>query len=107
MVLGRLSVYQSSFACFVGLCTEGAVVKTESDLKDMSGVWEDRTALKCSCSETRFVVFGLSHRTHMDLSHGTRNVTSSVVDFYLTKYCVHSTIVRIAYPFHLIILVMG
>lgn len=43
----------------------------------------------------------------MDLSHGTRNVTSSVVDFYLTKYCVHSTIVRIAYPFHLIILVMG
>lgn len=54
MVLGRLSVYQNSFACFVGFCTEGAVVKTEADLKDMSGVWEDRTALKCSCSETRF-----------------------------------------------------
>lgn len=43
----------------------------------------------------------------MDLSHGTRNVTSSVMDFYLTQHCVHSTVVRIAYPFHLIILVMG
>ena len=56
---------------------EGDVDEAGADPRNMSGVWEDRTALECSCNETRFVVFGLSHRTHMGLSHGTRNVTSS------------------------------
>jgi hypothetical protein len=50
------------------------------------------------------MVFGLSHRTHMDLSHGTRNVTSSrsgLSIYHSTQYdCANSVSVSFDYFDH-------